>query len=334
MALTPAVPTLFFLFMTRIGVEHEEVWSRFFAGADGATSKYVALVHCYEGCAPNFTSHPELFHAIPTVGSQHCENLVSPMNAVLEAALRWAPRGGGGSDGDKFIFLSESTLPLKSFGYVWRELIAKRAGQSSFCVEPRSMWARLGPWLVPKTQQWSILSRRHAEMATARSVAEMWDDAAGWTQRHGCLDEYWHFFFVFGALNDTGPRAELEGFSTGGLELGAPSAGAGSDQLQGDCDTFAAWYDDQYCSLDVLIPEETRPLCRNGFTELKQRLSSVSALGGLSTGRAAEILHVDARALEALHASPFLFGRKFAPSLSLPTGAPLAEAFGEHAFRS
>merc|ERR1719375_542460 len=63
---------------------------------------------------------------------------------------------------DKFVFLSESTLPVKPFRAVYEALTEN--DDSDFCVSPEDAWlkqARSHAVLV-KHSQWVVLSRAHA----------------------------------------------------------------------------------------------------------------------------------------------------------------------------
>merc|ERR1719395_469690 len=90
------------------------------------------------------------------------------MNALLAAAL---DNSGGrqvdaGNDNDKFVFLSHTTVPLKSFDLVQRKLTVTDGHKSNFCVQKWRDWAWFkADRVLAKHSQWSVLSRAHAAKA-------------------------------------------------------------------------------------------------------------------------------------------------------------------------
>merc|ERR1719399_2778217 len=121
--------------------------------------QYRVLVHCkLPSCKDSLDG--TILQTVPRVKSWYCTDLVSPMNQLLRAALQQK-----GNSRDKFAFVSDSTLPAKPFGYLYRELIGRRG--SDFCVFPSQEWASIrahgGIEVAPKHHQWIILDRRHAE---------------------------------------------------------------------------------------------------------------------------------------------------------------------------
>lgn len=193
--------------------------------------------------------------------SSYCADLVSPMNQLLKHALQDRSESSG-NDADKFVFVSDSTLPAKPFWTVYHTLTT-RSG-SDFCIFPSRDWADVheGPakhGVAIKAHQWMVLSRPHAE----RSV-RLWDNGTmqdmmikfhlnqdnswqhpgnrtlGDHRNYGCLDEYWHIYVLFGswALKKKQDEELHDSSLTNSPLRISPDAG-----WQGTCDTFALWPD-------------------------------------------------------------------------------------------
>merc|ERR1719401_1716336 len=89
---------------------------------------------------------------VPTVNTIYCTNLVSAMNKLLEVSLRESAQPG-----DKFIFVSESTLPVKPFAAVYAALTKDQA--SDFCVARADQWPMGSGFYIVKHSQWVVLSQ-------------------------------------------------------------------------------------------------------------------------------------------------------------------------------
>jgi len=152
---------LFFLFLARDSLPNEQIWMNFFAfGKQGVD--YETLVHCTNesACRKTLGSRHSAFTLIPTTSSAWCTDLVSPMNALLKVAMK----SEGGTPHDKFVFLSESTVPIKSFQHVQHQLLVEDGIGSSFCIHPWSAWAwHEGTDVAVKHDQWIVLNREHAQ---------------------------------------------------------------------------------------------------------------------------------------------------------------------------
>jgi len=144
-----------------------KIWNRFFSDATPGVD-FEAYVHCEnrKACAHNIADDDlrRNFHMIDTVPSEWCSDLVTPMNALLAAALhKNGSMHAAGNDNDKFIFISDTTVPLKSFEFVRHKLTVKDGRKSNFCVQEWPKWALYeSKYVVAKHSQWMILSRAHA----------------------------------------------------------------------------------------------------------------------------------------------------------------------------
>jgi len=243
-------PQIIFLFLVLDRINNEEIWDRFFAPAIHGKD-YVALVHCksVENCRRNIKS-PFRYEIIPVVETRYCTDLVSGMNALLQAGVTYA--GAKGRADDKFVFISDSTLPVKPFSVVQSRLLGTGTG-SNFCIFPRNEWAEISEpasiGLVPsvraavKHHQWMILSRAHAGQVLKRSHEYRdlmgqfhMNTFTGTMKNTGCLDEFWHFAILFGTIaHATSPQTiQMTGLS------GRPISTT-DYEIQGQCDTFVQW---------------------------------------------------------------------------------------------
>lgn len=310
---------VFFLFLAEDGLPNEEIWTRFFATARPGVD-FEALVHCKneEACRRGVGTRG-LFQVIPTVPSKWCEDLVGPMDALLQAALE---AGSAGSGTDSFTFISDTTIPVKPFKTVSQRLGLDRMRGSSFCVAPRFSWGFLDSdySTVVKHSQWLTLSREHARRvvdkkhqfrnlmmeATPEAMEKMlgrflatgyqatFSKLFGRLPLNGCLDEYLYFALVYGFIDGDEHKPSSER-RVNGL-LGAPlSMSYNSTQdFQGQCDTFVFWgYGNKFQKLaSVLEAEHATQL------ELPE------------WGHPAFFRSVSTTALQLLHKSEFLFARK------------------------
>jgi hypothetical protein len=130
-------PRVFFLFLTMSGIERPELWQAFFDHQP--EDRWRVLMHCkhFNTCELQL-SQSNLLRAkqVPTVHTEYCSDLVSGMVQLLSVAVMESQ-----SSRDKFVFLSESTLPTKPFGEVYNALTWDT--NSDFCVYPTDHWVEL-----------------------------------------------------------------------------------------------------------------------------------------------------------------------------------------------
>lgn len=124
----PAPPRLFFLFMVIDSMPLAPYWDLFFRNVP--TDRYVLIAHCAKRC-----TLPSNVKRISRERTTWCLSLVGAMNALLREAIRTK----GTHENDHFVFLSETTLPSKSFDTVYRTFI-KENGRSNICISPGASW--------------------------------------------------------------------------------------------------------------------------------------------------------------------------------------------------
>lgn len=327
-------PRLFFLFMVYAKINNEEIWDRFFdAGVQGVD--YTALVHCKSesGCRKNIRSQTR-FQIIKSVETTYCFDLVSGMNALLKAAL--ATPGRQDKMSDKFIFISDSTLPVKPFSVVKHRLTSVvDSSASNFCIFPRNEWAEVSSaspnhrGLIQSVQaavkhhQWIILSRSHATKIlenaaiNSRQLAREFEVLTG-GRAMGCLDEFWYFAKLFGTVDvlhkDT--VMNLQGLAGGPLQKS-------NYEIQGQCDTFVMW-----------MPRASG--ITNNITGLMQDLQSDIGVDmtPADNNRPGKIHRFSKQSLMKFRASWFLFARKVDEGAKMTGCRRLVDVFDKLVFKT
>ena len=159
---------IYFLFMIYSRINNEEIWADYLK--DVPLSNYKVFIHV--SSKENFYP-PKLFDysIVPTVQSTYCIKTVPPMNQLLKYALNTSI-----SEFDRFIFLSEQTIPVKSFRKFQDMYLSCDASgilssfavtippPSDFCIIPTDQWflySQLNTMrsMVVKHHQWVNLNR-------------------------------------------------------------------------------------------------------------------------------------------------------------------------------
>jgi len=325
-------PRLHLLFMTRQSLPHQQLWKQWMQ--DAPSGAVTALVLCKKDCAVDSS----IFKQIPTVKTEYCSDLVTGMNALLVAGVK----ARGGHHNDKFVFVSDTTIPVKPFGDIFGQLTS--TATSDICIPPRHTWnsyqqpMKRKVFLNVKHHQWIVLSRKHAELAIKR-FAKVGPHPPGLHLKHGqrsptlrkwtldkghprsrlrgCVDEFWYMQQLYGTFIYNAGFTEVVPIQ--GL-TNAERLYLNSEHDQGKCDTFvhAAGWDHGLNS---------------NFTSLRKLLAETKNFKVVEKGNGAyhpdDIEQMSADSLEVLRASPFLFARKIPGNLkfSSDTGESLAMAF-------
>jgi hypothetical protein len=223
---------------------------------------------------------------------------------------------------DKFIFLSESTLPVKPFVSIYRVLTVDE--NSDICISPRKGWAKISdggkveePTVLIRHSQWSVLSVTHAKLAVRRWsrvrdsspgkwTIPVWLDAdntstetnfsmvptgAASSGSQMCTDEWAVFATIFGAVRTKHPLVDMPGMSSPTILL---ESVRGMTETQGTCRTFETWGGSVGPDGDVL----------------GKKLSALLSCYPSCTDHPAHFLMATDRSLELLRNSSFLFARK------------------------
>mmetsp|Transcript_29324 Transcript_29324/g.84265 ORF Transcript_29324/g.84265 Transcript_29324/m.84265 type:complete len:475 (+) Transcript_29324:178-1602(+) len=321
-------PQVFLLFLVYDKVNNINVWERFLEGGVKG-SDYHALVHCKSESKCRHNIRSGRFEIIPSVETRYCLDLVSGMNQLLRVALQLA---GVGATRDKFVFVSDTTLPVKPFSFVYKHLTADHA--SDFCMFPRNEWAEVPGWtnhegmkvrIAPKHHQWIVLNRKHAILSVEGSRQQL--DLMHTLQLNlgvmskgysntGCLDEFWHFQTAYKSVQIPNGHAMLniEDFH------GAPLS-TSNYQIQGRCNTFVNWV-------------QRASGTQNNITDLAKMMRDDPGtdMSPPTDARPSSFQRMGHKSLVALRKSPFLFVRKVDAAAIFSGCERLDEAFATLVF--
>lgn len=271
------------------------------------------------------------FEMVTTVPTWYCHDLVTAMASLLRAALATggteAPPPGSR---EKFVFLSDSTLPIKPFHEVHHALMGD--DDSDFCVFPKDQWASgtidSREMLLVKHHQWLVLARQHAELFVQKWVPvtddgnwRVWMRSGPWPgeafhvgphdfhhppSANWCTDEWAFLATTFGALETTPDTEEygarLPGFGGGPLFIDDTRAHV----TQGRCRTFSFWTDEDGPAFAALA------------RHIYEDYGSVISCYPHCSARPASFTRMGAHGLQAMRDSEFLFARKFDAAVELP----------------
>eukprot|EP00931_Biecheleriopsis_adriatica_P074599 TRINITY_DN48625_c0_g1_i1.p1 TRINITY_DN48625_c0_g1~~TRINITY_DN48625_c0_g1_i1.p1 ORF type:complete len:419 (-),score=65.09 TRINITY_DN48625_c0_g1_i1:65-1321(-) len=310
---------LHLLFMAIDEVPHPEIWRQFFHAAP--TGSFHAWMHCkqYESCKASLEQNglAEFFQVVPTVYNIWCQDLLSPMLQLLRFALQAItvrPRMT-----EKFLFISDTTLPVKPFSIIRAEL-SKRPFASDFCVFPTFTWPVAPDKSVYKVkgQTWSVLARQDAEKLVNSLPAPMADQAVqiptlqnfSYTEFKNayCIDETVVFTMIFGPF---WPERKNVYPGIGPLYLHEARE---KPLEQGCCRTWI-----------MLHPNQAMVNHEKQVSQLGQLLAAVEGSDGTAieaplTHKVEAIYLISAlgpQGMKAFRASSFLFARKFTANASL-----------------
>jgi hypothetical protein len=181
-----------FCFMVYDKINHEEVWKKFFESAD--RNKYNIYIHYKENVETQFDKY-KLKNCIDTKWGD--VSLVKASNLLFRTAFENDPANY------KFVLVSNSCIPLKSFDYMYNFLTKDDKGYINQ-VEPSEYYKtfdlyKKDPALFGKSGQFVILNRKIVEKLAFIDDAEL--DAN--LQGMNLVDEiYYHTFMKHAQLDD------------------------------------------------------------------------------------------------------------------------------------
>jgi len=349
----PRGPRVYFLFLAVDKIANFAVWKAFFK--DAFPGSYRALIHCKGPICMNFATQAGLFVVVPTVQAEYCTDLVSPMNQLLAGAVLDDPASA--NPNDKFVFVSDSTLPAKPFWHVYNTLTT-RSG-SDLCMFPSKDWADAptqlfehgkpvqGHELAIKTHQWMVLSRHHSERAVHSwnqgvmknmmtnfhmNTGGPWQSLSNRTfgdnRNYGCLDEYWHMSVLFGPWKIADSKGSTE-YQYPDL-TNAPVRINANTGWQGACDTFALW--SEYTSASYDVPSIAGKPSVSPFVKLYSSLDAASMPHVSDNTRPAWWDTISRHGIQAIRNSDFLFVRKFIDNPTLAYGGDFSTEYSRLVF--
>jgi len=302
-------PVLHILFLIRDRMPHAAVWQRFFQLAP--PDSYHIWVHCAQDCDEKYLRSilPDA-HRVPTVSTQYCFDLVTPFIQLLRFALYRHQQAT--VPNEKFVLVSESTLPVKPYDHVYKLLTADDLSDFSTWMSDKWPAALVNgkPTLLVKSSQWSFLNRRHAqkmvqEWRPAPAQATFWSVSVSSEHKSrlfrwefqpalgygSCIDEEAVYATVCGAFDTTeAPTASAVKKCDGTTDVHYPTT-----QFQGRHRTFVMWRE----------LENTDPLAK---ALLQDKSSQITLASGFHPSR---FVRMSREALASMRVSDYLFARKF-----------------------
>jgi len=326
-----------FLFLVNDGLPHADVWNSFFAEAPPHQVK--SFVHCRDrqGCRSSglLTKIPQM-QLVETVPTYYCHDLVTAMVELLRSSLKTTT-----SKRAKFVFISDSTLPLKPFPEVYSGL--DETDDSDICVLPSHHWgtmdmhssARAQTSYLVKHSQWVVLNKEHATKMVREwkpvDAGGHWEvpiakreenhlvpsttDVATFVRKsyaNTCTDEWAFFATIFGAIPDIDEsKGETSVAVPGWAGHNLMMRGAAINKVQGQCRTFAYWDDwgQDFNDLAKLLASD--------YPHTELSCYPNCGLHPMTMNKISD------PALLAMRKSPFMFGRKF----NLAPGQAVVNAF-------
>jgi len=216
-----------FLFLTVDGLDFEDLWDKFFgdASAYGAYSIYVHRAGAREKSgirfAERFSGWGMRWSATLPLRRWGAVELAQVENrwcALFGLEVALLAKALQDPHNQQFVFVSHNTIPLKSFDYVYKQLVLNSPSTSKFCfAEPafhklatyetirneirrscvfRDFWQSYSPRTL-KHHQWVVLSREHAAIVVRRAEKALDTWHKSWVQAapdllhmaEGCSDE-------------------------------------------------------------------------------------------------------------------------------------------------
>ncbi len=172
-----------FLFLTIENVYHPDIWEEFF-GAE-VDERCIVRMHPKPESVdliraewrPRVVADP-----VPTRWGE--VSLVVAMNRLLRSALE-------DEEVERFVLLSDSTIPIRSFDQVYERLAAETRSIFAYASDPE-LWPRCEPLLeylprsvVAKSHQWAVLNRKHAQLLVDHEA-----ECLGWFTDVFAADEH------------------------------------------------------------------------------------------------------------------------------------------------
>jgi len=160
-----------FMFMSNNGIRHDAIWEKWFLSGNNNSEndnefEERASIYVHATDADSLRISPSLSpffneRVIPGVQTEYYKNL-------LDAMLQLVLYAHSDPQNTHFVFVSDSSIPLKTFDEVYSELVNDTT--SRFCLRPNErahdMWGRFPGLDMPpeyhrESEMWSSMSRSH-----------------------------------------------------------------------------------------------------------------------------------------------------------------------------
>lgn len=158
-------PTLLhFMFELKDMLIHPGIWGEYFDSAQPGT--LMAWAHCtdYHACKNDYNLQLLNVRLVPTTWSVRGADLMTPFVHMMRIAMQETKHLADSGVMEKFLVISDSTLPVKPFSYTYWDLAASPA--SDICISSTDQWAHGtvdgSPVALVKHHQWVALNRSDA----------------------------------------------------------------------------------------------------------------------------------------------------------------------------
>ena len=142
-----------FCFMIYDSINNEKLWKKFFESAD--KNKYNIYIHYKVNSPLGYFEPYKLKQCVET--SWGTLSLVKASNLLFKTAYEHDPNNY------KFVLVSNSCIPLKSFDYIYNKLTKDNMGYLNATVDINNKQSKIynvNPNLYGKSSQWIILNRK------------------------------------------------------------------------------------------------------------------------------------------------------------------------------
>jgi len=354
-----------FLFLVMDGLDFEDVWDRFFGEATDAYSIYVHRADRKQDGGARFADRFGGWGGGLPWGRSSSASLPLRRWGAIDIAgveTRWCALFGAEvallaaalQDGrnQQFVFNSHNTVPLKSYSYIYRQLIFNSPSTSKFCfADPafhkaattetirnelrrqcvfRDFYRGHSPRTL-KHHQWVVLSREHSETVVKRAEEavllwkQSWEVVAPdlLNMGEGCSDESVPITALLFDLADTGR-------STGNTWADLTRLG-----VEQQCLTYVLWrhcFSESELDHGASVTKDLSITLKHGqFRMLTDREFNFfkSAIKRELNGYPATFESVSMDYLWKLVSQGFMFARKFAKGIRVNVGSgvvPLSAA--------
>lgn len=150
------MPKIAFLFLIISNIYHESYWKSFFRGHEQHCSMYV---HAKNNMPlDSYLAEHAIGHTAPTTWAHTMQAQIELLREALKDV-----------ENQKFVFVSESTIPLQSFDTVYNKLNGNNLSRFAFAKNPFTNSQTRNSLPIPTEQQyfnfqWIILNRSHAQL--------------------------------------------------------------------------------------------------------------------------------------------------------------------------
>jgi len=251
--------------------------------------------------------------------------LIDPMMELLRHAMKREPSKTSPDD-DQFVFVSDTTVPIKPFWNVSALLRGQPyEATTRMCVEPWNIGkhAHNGTAILVKHSQWITLGRKDGKRLLSKEYMYQKSINVREIGGEGCSDEYWFYAVLFGLLKPHYGESFEHAMSR-------------VQNFNEKCDTFVDW-EHNHIDASMRVPSKILygPPARSITAEVRQQGGEHTAvMTQVRRGQwgPAEVREFSAETLEQWRASPWSFLRKVVPDVGIKDahGTSKVDAFDKH----